>query len=379
MELYRQGFITWPDTACRYIPRTFLKRIPALARALRAYPALRKQAAVTGSLRPGTACLRGRKTREHHALLPTGAIPGKLNREEEQVYTLIVAGMLRAFAPAGLREVRQAVINLGGIPFAIKKSVVLDPGWTALFEPAGQGVENDPLPELTRGELLPVLSRSLVGKTAKAPDLFTAGSLIAEMQAAGIGTPEDRAEIIRSLLESGYIQSRGLELVPTPRGLELYEMIKATGVADVEAAGGWEKKLQGIEKNPRSYGACMEAMRAYAVRTGEEIADVCGAAHTMQQTPYICPRCRLGKVTFYRRMARCGYSPCNLTLSRQVCGKRLTIKQLTALFKTGRSTLVRGFKDKQGKTFDAQIVFDRNGNLRFERTRTAGRKTGNTD
>lgn len=365
MDLYRQGFITWPDTASRYIPRSLLKRIPGLIQSLAAYPALEKPAAVTGSMEPGTACLRGRKTREHHAIIPTGIIPVKLNREEERIYTLIATGMLRAFAPAGRREVWQAVINPGGIPFAIKKAVVTEPGWTALFEPAGQDGENECLPELTAGERLPVLSRSLVGKRKKAPVLFTAGSLIGEMQAAGIGTPGERAWLIHSLMESGYIQSRGQRLVPTPRGLELYQKIKATGAADVETAGGWEKKLLGIEKNPRSYGACMEAMRAYAVRTGEEIADVCAAPHTIQQTPYICPRCRLGKVTFYRRMAGCSYSRCKMTLSRQVCGKRLTIKQLTALFKTGRSTLVRGFKDKQGKTFDAQIVFDSNGNIHF--------------
>ncbi|HIF8789896.1 TPA: topoisomerase C-terminal repeat-containing protein, partial [Escherichia coli] len=48
---------------------------------------------------------------------------------------------------------------------------------------------------------------------------------------------------------------------------------------------------------------------------------------------------------------------CGFRLSRTLLGKELTQHQLTTLLTTGRSPLIRGFKGKNDKTFDAYLVF----------------------
>ncbi|MDQ7038966.1 MAG: reverse gyrase [Aquificota bacterium] len=53
--------------------------------------------------------------------------------------------------------------------------------------------------------------------------LFTQGSLIQEMKRRGLGRPSTYAHIVQTLIDRGYVIERGGRLIPTKKGIQVYE------------------------------------------------------------------------------------------------------------------------------------------------------------
>lgn len=60
------------------------------------------------------------------------------------------------------------------------------------------------------------------------------------------------ANILRTLLERKYIRYSGKYVVPTPKGLFLYETVRSMKVADASLTSGWETELARIERGELS-------------------------------------------------------------------------------------------------------------------------------
>lgn len=69
----------------------------------------------------------------------------------------------------------------------------------------------------------------------------------------GIGRPSTRAAIIETLFKRHYIRKERKNLIPTPTGMELIQLIHEELLKSAELTGIWEKKLREIEK--KSYDA----------------------------------------------------------------------------------------------------------------------------
>ena len=68
------------------------------------------------------------------------------------------------------------------------------------------------------------------------------------MDKTGLGTASTRTNIIRTLLERKYIRYSGKYIIPTPKGLLLYETVRGMKVADASLTSGWEAELARIEQ-----------------------------------------------------------------------------------------------------------------------------------
>jgi DNA topoisomerase-3 len=66
------------------------------------------------------------------------------------------------------------------------------------------------------------------------------------MKDSGLGTPATRASIIETLIKREYIIREKKNLVPTSRGLGVYEVVKDKKIAQAELTGTWEKRLEEI-------------------------------------------------------------------------------------------------------------------------------------
>jgi DNA topoisomerase-3 len=66
------------------------------------------------------------------------------------------------------------------------------------------------------------------------------------MKDSGLGTPATRAAIIETLLKRNYIIREKKNLVPTPTGIAVYEVVKNQQIAQAELTGTWEKRLEEI-------------------------------------------------------------------------------------------------------------------------------------
>ncbi len=80
---------------------------------------------------------------------------------------------------------------------------------------------------------------------------------------------------------------------------------------------------------------------------------------------YLCPKCRTGKMQFFGKVVRCDNPDCGLPVFRQKAGRLLSDAEITDLLLKGETELLKGFKSKQGKSFEAVVAFDNDFNTRF--------------
>lgn len=98
-SLYEKKLISYPRTACRFLPEDVYATLPAVMEKMLARKEFRTYADRL-DIAGAKAVINPLKTTEHHAIIITGMSPGDLTREEMQVYTLIVGRMLEAFSPS---------------------------------------------------------------------------------------------------------------------------------------------------------------------------------------------------------------------------------------------------------------------------------------
>lgn len=81
--------------------------------------------------------------------------------------------------------------------------------------------------------------------------------------------------------------------------------------------------------------------------------------------PYPCPRC--GKELDNFKTALVCKSRCGFELKKEINTKQLSEKNIKDILTKKRSAKIKGFASKNGNNFDARIVIDKNGRLRFEK------------
>lgn len=380
-KLYEGKLISYPRTGSRYIPEDVFLQIPSLMAGLIANPLY---ASVVGQLsksKLNRQSVNDKKITDHHALLITGNIPDKLKEDEEKVYSLITGRMLEAFSKACKKDVTEYSFICDELEFGLKGSQIKQMGWRGVLN---EDMDEDShlLPLLQEGEYFNVDSYNLLQKSTKPKPLYTEASLLSAMETAGkeiedeekrkamkecgIGTPATRAAIIETLFSREYILRQKKTIIPTKRGLDLYKSLRTLNIADVEMTGAWESAMAKIEKDPEFYHSFISGILVFTEQTTKEILEVLSINKADFETPYICPKCKLGKISFYSQSIKCNNSKCRFTMSRKICGKVLNEKQLTELFKNGESPVIKGFKSKKGNSFDASIFIDETGKPTFK-------------
>ena len=116
------------------------------------------------------------------------------------------------------------------------------------------------VPDLFQEEILPVAGCSLIHKKSLPVSPYTDEELVNYMDKAGLGTVSTRTNILRTLLERKYIRYSGKYVVPTPKGLFLYETVRGMKVADASLTSGWETELARIERGELSQGKFLDGV-----------------------------------------------------------------------------------------------------------------------
>ena len=226
---------------------------------------------------------------------------------------------------------------------------------------------------------MPLSGVDLLEKQTKPKPLHTESSLLAAMENAGkeledaelkaslkdagIGTPATRAAIIETLFARQYIVREKKNLVPTDKGLAVYRIVKDKKIADVEMTGMWETALAKIEAGGMDADTFRKGIEVYAAQITAELLSVQLSFANGETCP--CPKCGNGRILFYPKVAKCSNVDCTLTIFRNKCDKQLTDKQIVELVTKRKTGLIKGFKGKNGKVFDASLVLDGQFNVAF--------------
>ena len=265
-----------------------------------------------------------------------------------------------------------------------KGSIIRQAGWRAVYGKEN-GEENNnqeetAIPGWQEGDTLTLKAASITEGKTKPKPLHTEATLLFAMETAGkkieddalrqamkdcgIGTPATRASIIETLFKRGYMERSKKSLVPTEKGLALYSVVKAMRIADVAMTGEWEKELARIERGELPADTFRKEIETYTQEITSELLS-CDKLFARRDSGCKCPKCGSGRMQFYGKVVRCDNAECGLPVFRLKANRILTDEEIKDLLTDGHTKLLKGFKSKQGKSFDAVVTFDGDYNTVF--------------
>ena len=378
-KLYEGKLISYPRTGSRYISQDVFEEIPERISLLETYDRFVGYAKSMNGSNLNRRSVDDKKVTDHHALIITENKPGSLQADEQAIYELVAGRMLEAFSEKCVKEVTSISLTSGESIFAVKGTVIKSAGWRAVFNTQEEGEENTVLPALKEEENLPLSDIELLEKQTKPKPLHTESSLLSAMENAGkeledaelkasmkdsgIGTPATRAAIIETLFTRQYIVREKKALVPTEKGLAVYDIVRDKKIADVEMTGMWENALSKIESGEMNPDTFHKSTEVHASQITSELLGVQLTLSTQQDLT--CPKCGTGRILLYPKVAKCDNTDCGLVIFRNKSDKQLTDKQVTELVTAKKTGVIKGFKSKAGKSFDASLAFDDQFNVVF--------------
>ena len=375
-KLYEKKLITYPRTGSRYIPEDVFAEIPKLLAFIGALPEWKGK--VQPKAQPTRRSVDGGKVTDHHALLVTGEKPLFLSKEDSTIYQMVAGRMIEAFSEKCVKDTATVTAECAGVEFTVKGSIIRQAGWRAVY--GGEDKEETAIPDWREGDTLTLKGCSITEGKTKPKPLHTEATLLSAMETAGkdieddalrqalkdcgIGTPATRAAIIETLFKRGYMERCKKSLVPTEKGLALYSVVKTMRIADVAMTGEWEKNLARIERGELPADTFCKEIEAYTKEITSELLS-CDKLFARRDSGCKCPKCGTGSMQFYGKVVRCDNTECGLPVFRLKANRTLTDDEIKDLLTDGHTKLLKGFKSKQGKSFDAVVAFDGDYNTTF--------------
>ena len=375
-KLYEAKLVTYPRTSSRYIPEDVFAEVPLLFERLSAHSLFADKIKSMDAL--NRRSVDASKVTDHHALLVTPNRPLALYKNEQLIYDMIVGRMIEAFSPECVKDTTTVRAECEGVEFETKGCIVRKAGWRSVYD---EDKEDTVLPDWNEGDTLAMNGCSMSSGMTRPKPLHTESTLLAAMETAGregmedeevrqalkdcgIGTPATRAAIIETLLKREYMARVKKSLVPTEKGLALYSIVKDMDIADVEMTGRWEAELAKIEKEETPHEAFIRDIEGYTRKITTELL-ACDKIFGHKASGCTCPKCGTGTMQFYGKVVRCDNPDCTLPVFRQIAGRTLTDTEMNDLLANGKTSVLGGFKSKQGKPFSAIVTFDADFNTKF--------------
>ena len=379
-SLYEKKITTYPRTGSRYISEDVFEEVPALLSKIgTALPTPLNHHSVDNG-----------KVTDHHAIIPTSETPSGLSADETTIYQMVVHRFIEAFSPDSEEERMQVELTDGTNSYIWKACRSIALGWKAVQK--GKEVETEKeeygdeqilslLPNLTEGEILPLVNAEITEHKTKPKPLYTEATLLSAMENAGkevedaeskkamaecgIGTPATRANVIETLILRDYIRREKKTVVPTDKGLAVYEIVKDKRIANAEMTGSWELILAAIEAGQMPPEKFAQGINSYVETICEELLAL---APPMQKSypAYHCPKCGNESVGIYAKIAKCRHEGCDFHIFREICGTFLSEDNIRDLITTGRTPILKGLTSKAGKKFNARLVLGEDHTTAFE-------------
>ena len=274
-SLYEKKVATYPRVDTTFLSDDIYPKCPKILEGLKNYTQF--TASLAGKpLVKSKKVFDNSKVTDHHAIIPTGVQPQGLSDMEARVFDLIARRFIAVFYPDCKFSTTTVIGEADKIEFKVTGKQILEPGWRVLFaketkdsvEETKDNEEERALPAFTKGESGPH-EPALYEKWTQPPRPYTEATLLRAMETAGklvdndelrdalkengIGRPSTRAAIIETLFKRHYIRKERKNLIATPTGVELIQLIHEELLKSAELTGIWEKKLRGIER--KSYDA----------------------------------------------------------------------------------------------------------------------------
>ena len=253
----------------------------------------------------GHFCDRALEGVSHHAVVPNVNVLddletrlARLSEDEKRLFALICRSYLAAVMPD--YEYRQTVVTMSvpvpgraAAEFRAVGRIPLRLGWKAVYQavdPDAEAEAEQTLPSLSDGETAILSDARVEAKRTQPPPRYNEGTLVDAMQnawrfvedpalrdrlkeAKGIGTPATRAEIIKGLKRQNLLAADGKLVLPTPAGLQLFELLRgaAPALVDPGTTALWEMRLDEVVTGRADFRAVIDGIAAVALELIEAL------------------------------------------------------------------------------------------------------------
>ena len=381
-QLYEKKLLTYPRTDSQYLTEDMGQTAQHLVSDLLGLLPFAQGLALTAEV---GRVLNSKKVSDHHAIIPTSEFVKQgftgLAESECKLMNLVCSKLLCAIAAPHEYETVTAVFSCAGSEFTAKGKTVLVPGWKEIDQRFRSTLKADTeedvlntLPELAEGQSFSMTANVSEHFTSP-PKAYTEDTLLSAMERAGaedmpenaerkgLGTPATRAAILEKLVQMGFVQRKGKQLVPTKDGINL-AVVLPESLTSPALTAEWENRLTEIAKgnaDPDEFMAEIEAQVSQLVKTYSCIsADKQNLFQSERVIIGKCPRCGEnvyeGKKNFY-----CGNRSCQFVMWKndrffEQRKKAFTPKIAAALLKNGKAKVKGLYSEKTGKTYDATVL-----------------------
>ena len=399
--LYEKRLLTYPRTDSRFLTDDMEQTAADTITGLLPLLPFMEGVELTPVIRP---VLNSAKVSDHHAIIPTAEFIKQgfdgLAESEKKLLSLIACKLLCAVAAPHVYEAVTATFTCAGNEFTAKGRTVLCGGWKEMehrfraslkADKEGDGAEPDKeLPELSEGQTFKDVAASVTEHFTAPPKAYTEDTLLSAMERAGagdtpddaerkgLGTPATRAAILEKLVQMGFAERKGKQLIPTKDGHNLVSVLPDELTSPALTAE-WESRLTEIAKgeaDPDEFMHQIEAQARSLVSTYNHVNEDGQKLFKKERVSIgICPRCGEavyeGKKNYY-----CGNRSCQFVMWKndrffEERKKEFTPKIAAALLKSGKAKVKGLYSVKTGKTYDGTVLLADTGgkyvNYRIER------------
>ena len=390
-ELYEKKLVTYPRTDARVLSTAVAKEITKNIAGLRAIPGVRgfaehilESKAYAGLAK--TRYVNDSQITDHYAIIPTGQGIGALNSlssTKVRIYEVIVRRFLSIFYPPAVYQKTAMEFEIRQEHFFANLRVLEEPGYMVVSgeynpkarnqenqasrkngddgseQPGGDKSEKDSgetdvndtdllaaVSRLKKGMILPVAGFNVKDGETSPPKRYNSGSIIlamenagqliedeelrAQIKGSGIGTSATRAEILKKLIQNGYLllNQKTQVISPALLGELIFDVVNASirHLLNPELTASWEKGLTYVANGEITEKEYMVKLRDFIVR----------------RTGYVMNLNNAGYVREFYRAAEPYY---------QSSGKGADAKSgKTTASKAGKSTAKSGGKSAAGRT-----------------------------
>ena len=383
--LYEKRLLTYPRTDSRFLSDDMEQTAAGIVAGIVPILPFMEGAAFSAEIR---RVLNSAKVSDHHAIIPTAEFVKQgfsgLADSEKKLLSLVCCKLLCAVAPAHEYEAVTAVFTCAGQEFTAKGKTILAAGWKDIDRRFRASLKTDAdedgeavaeLPAITEGQVFEDVAASVTEHFTSPPKPYTEDTLLSAMERAGaedmpddaerkgLGTPATRASILEKLVQMGFVQRKGKQLLPTKDGINLAAVLPEALTSPALTAE-WETRLSEIAKGEADPDEFMAGIEAQARDLVTAYSCISEDKQKLFQTERVavgtCPRCGEtvyeGKKNYY-----CGNRACQFVMWKndrffEERKKAFTPKIAAALLKHGKVKIKGLFSPKTGKTYDGTVL-----------------------
>ncbi len=367
----RHKVLTYPRTDSRCLPEDYLQTVKKTMQRQTGwqFSEFAETALKNNYIKKEKRIFNNSKVSDHHAIIPTTALPSNLSEAELKIYKMVTQRFLAVFFPPAQFLTTKRISIVVGESFLTEGKILLDPGWKIIYGKSADNQKDIMLDSIPENANVICNDISLEKLETKPPPRFNEATLLSAMENSdklvedeelaeamkerGLGTPATRASIIEKLIKEKYVVREGKDLTPTGKAFELLALLEAMKIdvlASPEMTGDWEFKLNQIMKGELTRENFMQEVRKLTQHITSQVS-------TFEDTEIRkeAPFSPVDSLRFFSSPTAYHSENEKINIRKILGGRVMQTGEIVSLIKGETIGPFSDFRSKKGKSFTASV------------------------